>query len=147
MLFVKQVLAFVIAVSAVIVICCAIPSVATFSFTVTGYAGWIASIGGIIFAAFSFGFISGMVESALGVTEKTKPEFQRVVEDSIRLYVLPIGFTVGWMIVPSAFTFSSPFGGWLLIGIVGLGRALERFVQRRIKAAHLAKSANNNAKG
>ncbi|MBY0552836.1 MAG: hypothetical protein K2W95_36470 [Candidatus Obscuribacterales bacterium] len=140
MLFLKQLVAFVAIFGAAIAACYAIPAVNAFDIDINGW-GWLAYFGGIIGSFIGVGFISAKVDRALGVTAGTKSEFHTFVEESLEWFALPVGATIGWLIVPSAFVIVSPYGGWVLCGIIGIAMGLEKLVQRRIKAAHFARLA------
>lgn len=138
MLFLKKLVAFVAIFGAAIATCYAIPAVNAFDIDINGW-GWLAYLGGIVGAFIGVGFISAAVDSALGVNASTKSEFHTFIEESTEWFALPVGATIGWLILPSAFVIVSPYGGWLLCGIIGIAMGLEKLVQRRITAAYLAK--------
>lgn len=140
MLFLKQLAAFVAIFGIAVATCYAIPAVNAFDIDINGW-GWLAYLGGIVGAFIGVGFISAAVDSALGVTASTKSEFHTFVEESLEWFALPVGATIGWLLLPSAFVIASPYGGWILCGIIGIAMGLEKLVQRRIRAAHFAKLA------
>lgn len=138
MLFFKKLVAFVAIFGAAILLCQQIPAINAFDLNINGW-GWLAYIGGIVGGFILHGILGSVASNALGVTESTKSEFHRFVEESTEWFALPVGATLGWLILPSAFVITSPYGGWLLCGIIGIALGLEKLVQRRINKAHLAK--------
>lgn len=138
MLFFKKLVAFVAIFGAAILLCRQMPAINAFYYDINGW-GWLAYISGYIGGGLLHGIVASVASKALGVTESSKSEFHRFVEESTEWFALPVGATLGWLILPSAFVITSPCGGWLLCGIIGIATGLEKLVRRRIHAAHLAK--------
>lgn len=139
MVFLKRVLAFVLIFGAAFLLVTQLPIARGFDFKVTGW-GWLAYIGGMVAYLVPYTWLRSRVDKSLGVNDQTKSSIHFALEEGGSWLCVPTGFTLGWLILPTAFAITNGLGGWVVSVVIAVAFGVEKAVQRCITQSQHAKT-------